>query len=166
MAGHGHVVLLVRRGRRESTEPGWESCLFSDISAAEVTSAIISPELRPGFLAERRQAVAERGVRPEGRCGAWEMAPISHTASAIWSAANADRLGMVSCLRNNGIVRKHSGLSVTALASIVNVAATERRRSRQAPSTLGLAADAIGILNPLVALDMALANWGAGQQLP
>ncbi|MCY1302432.1 hypothetical protein D9M70_520870 [compost metagenome] len=37
----------------ESTEAGCESCLFSDISAAEVTSAIIRPELRPGFLARK-----------------------------------------------------------------------------------------------------------------
>ena len=33
----------------ESTEAGCDICLFSDISAADVTSAIISPEFSPGF---------------------------------------------------------------------------------------------------------------------
>ena len=34
----------------ESTEAGCAICLFSLIRAAEVTSAIIRPELRPGFF--------------------------------------------------------------------------------------------------------------------
>ena len=33
----------------ESTEAGCDICLFSDINAADVTSAIIRPEFRPGL---------------------------------------------------------------------------------------------------------------------
>ena len=45
---HRHVVLLVGAGRRRMGQAGVARCLFSLISAAVVTSAIMNPEFSPG----------------------------------------------------------------------------------------------------------------------
>ena len=68
---------------------GLARCLFSLISAADVTSAIISPLFSPG-------SGVRNGGRPKDSAGStisamrrWLIAPVSAIASAIWSAAKA-----------------------------------------------------------------------------
>ena len=111
--------------------------MFSLIKAAVVTSAIIRPELRPGF-----------GVRKAGRSKLsvgstisatrrWAIAPISASAIAIMSAAkptgSAWKLPPLTICPSDST----SGLSVAALASVCRVRAAIRSTSIAAPVTCG-----------------------------
>ena len=73
----------------ESTRPGWRSCLFSDISAAVVTSAIMQPGVQAGLRRQERRQAEDSAGSTSIAMRRWAMAPISQTASAIMSAANA-----------------------------------------------------------------------------
>jgi hypothetical protein len=111
--------------------------LFSETSAAAVTCGIMKPELSPG-----------RGVRKAGRpdsAGSTSMAirrsdsePISHSASAIMSAAKATgsawKLPPDKRLVGIGEDQRIVG---DALASVASVVAAWRRMSRTAPITCG-----------------------------
>ena len=147
----------------ESTERGFASALFSLISAADVTSAIISPEFRPG-----------RGVRKAGRpkdsvgstssaMRRWAIEPISAMAMAIWSAASAT--GSPWKLPPETISSPiTSGLSVTAFASISRVSGGGAEEVEAGAHHLRLAADAVGILHALVFIAMRLADRRAVEQ--
>ena len=113
-------------------------------SAAAVTCAIMKPEFSPG-----------RGVRNAGSPdseGSTSIAmrrsasaPISHSASASLSAANATgsawKLPPDSASPSSA---KTSGLSETAFASIASVAAAWRSRSRPPPSPAAGSAGSTG----------------------
>ncbi len=111
--------------------------MFSETSAAAVTCGIMKPEFSPGF-----------GVRKAGMpdsAGSTSMAmrrsasePISQTASAIMSAANATgsawKLPPDSAVSSSA---KISGLSETPFASVSSVSAAWRSTSSAAPITCG-----------------------------
>ena len=73
----------------ESVEHGVARCLFSLISAAVVTSAIMKPEFSPGARVRNGGRSCESvgsTISATRRCA---IAPISATASAMMSAAKA-----------------------------------------------------------------------------
>ena len=120
-----------------STLAGVARCLFSETSDAAVTCGIMKPEFSPG-----------RGVRNAGRpdsAGSTSMAmrrseiePISHSARAIMSAANATGSAWKLPPDNASPVSvRISGLSVTPFASVSRVAAACRRIPSAAPITCG-----------------------------
>ena len=79
-----------------SVEQGFARCLFSLISAAVVTSAIIRPEFKPGAWVRnggRSKLSAGSTISAIRRC---EIDPISETASAIWSAANPAMMALAA----------------------------------------------------------------------
>ena len=120
-----------------SIERGLASALFSLISAAEVTSAIMKPELSPG-AGERKAGRWKLRLGSTSRAmRRWAMAPSSAMASAIWSAAKATGSAWKLPPETMAPSASTSGLSVTALASISRVAALWRSRSRAAPATWG-----------------------------
>ncbi len=72
----------------ESTLAGVARCLFSDTSAAAVTCGIMKPEFNPGF-GVRNAGKPESAGSTSIAIRRSEIEPISHTASAIMSAAKA-----------------------------------------------------------------------------
>ena len=122
----------------ESVEQGFARCLFSLIKAALVTSAIISPLFSPGSgvrNAGRPKFIAGSTISAMRR---WLIAPISASASAIWSAAKAT--GSAWKFPPETICPASvstSGLSVAAFASTSSVRAACHSTSRQAPVTCG-----------------------------
>ena len=139
--------------------------MFSETSAAAVTCGIMKPELSPG-----------RGVRNAGRpdsTGSTSMAtrrsakePISHSASAIMSAAKAT--GSAWKLPpeiTSPSAAKTSGLSETPFASVSRVAAAWRRRSRQAPITCGWQRRQYGSWMRSSSIEMRGADGAAAHQV-
>ena len=122
---------------RLSTEAGWARVLFSEARAAEVTWAIMKPELSPPSL-------TRNAGRPDSAGStSWAMrrsdrAPISAMARASTSAAMATGSAWkLPPESTSPSALNTSGLSDTALASRRNTPAAKRRWSRQAPITWG-----------------------------
>jgi hypothetical protein len=98
----------------------------------------MKPELMPG-------SGVRNGGSPKFSVGSTSVAmrrsliaPISDNASAIWSAANATGSAWKFPPETiSPVSTSTSGLSVTALASIVNVRADCVSRSSTAPATCG-----------------------------
>ena len=93
------------------------------------------------------------------------MAPISAMASAIMSAANAT--GSAWKLppdRTSRCSANSSGLSLTALASIIRVARGGGEKVAGGTHDLGLAAEGIGILHLVVADEMRGADRAPGEE--
>ena len=121
-----------------SVTQGFARCLFSLISAAVVTSAIIRPEFSPGSGVRkggRSKLNVGSTISATRRCA---MAPTSLTASAIMSAAKPT--GSAWKFPPETISPawvRTSGLSVAAFASISSVRAAWRSTSIAAPVTCG-----------------------------
>jgi hypothetical protein len=147
----------------ESTEAGCDICLFSDINAADVTSAIIKPEFKPGFCQERRQPVVERGVdqqgdpalgnRPDFANGQRDLIRRQRDGFAVEIAAGNDRA-----------IREHQRV-------IGHGVCFDHERVRHGPqdiearaADLRLAPDAIRILHPHIVHAVAFADNRPRQQ--
>ena len=137
--GHGDVVFLVGPGRHGvDAADGAAIALFSATRAAAVTCAIMKPEFSAAVLRPGRPAVRSSSGSTSIAVRRSEMLPISATASASVSAANATgsawKLPPDStspCSTNS------SGLSVTALASMPQRAlavADDDRGTRPSPA--------------------------------
>ena len=120
-----------------STLAGWHSMRFSATSAAAVTCASMKPEFTPLSGARNAGSPLMFGSTSSARRRS-AIEPTSAQASARMSAANATGSAWKFPPDSTSPVSgKISGLSVTALASMVSVAACCVIRSRHAPITCG-----------------------------
>ncbi len=118
------------------------------------------------FLGEEsRQAVAERGVDQKGDAALGNGADFAHRKRDL-VGGKGDRFGMEIAARDDGIVRKHQRIVGDGVGFDRQGGCDGTQEVEAGAVDLWLAADAIGILHALVALDMALANRGASQQVP
>ena len=121
----------------ESVEQGMARCLFSLISAAVVTSAIMKPEFSPGSgVEERRQVEGERRIDHQRHPALRDRADLGDRQRDD-VGGEGHRLGVEVAARDDRRPSSTSGLSVAALASISSVAAAWRSRSIAAPVTCG-----------------------------
>ena len=161
-----HVILLVGRGRGASrSTQGVARCLFSLISAAVVTSAIIRPELRPGS-----------GVRKGGR--SWLSVGIDHQRDAPLrdGADLGDGQRDLSAAKATGSAWKLPPETISpALDQHQRVVGggvrLDLQRARglaqhvdRGAGHLRLAADAVGVLHARIAVAVAFADLRAVQQ--
>jgi hypothetical protein len=122
----------------ESVEQGLARCLFSLISAAVVTSAIIRPELRPG-------AGVRKGGRSKLSVGStisatrrWAMAPISASGQRDLVGGEGHRLGVEIAARDDlALSDQHQRVVGDGIGLDLQRPPGLASRSAQAPATCG-----------------------------
>ena len=149
--GHRDVVLLVgaRSGSSWSSR-GCARCLFSLISAAVVTSAIMKPELRPGFGGqERRQVVGERRVDHQRDPALGDGADLGD-GQRDDVGGEGDRLGVEVAARDDGVLEHQRVVGGGVRLDRERRGGLAQQVHRGA-GHLRLAADAVGVLHAGVA---------------
>ena len=150
---------------RESTLAGWARLLFSLASAAAVTWAIMKPELSPGSATRKAGRPLMRWIGQQRDAAFGQRADLGD-GDGHGIGGQRHRLGM-EIAAGDDFVRV--GEDQRIVGDGVDLALDDAGRVAQlvehGAHHLGLAAQRIGILHPVVALEMGAADLAAGHEL-
>ena len=142
-------------------------CLFSLISAALVTSAIMKPGIEAGIFGVRKagRSKLSAGVDEQGDPALRNCANLGH-GEGDHISGKGDRLSVEIAARNDAILAsvKTSGLSVGGIGFPDQTGGGEAKHIHRRANDLRMTADAVWVLHAGIVLAMRLTDLAAVQK--